>query len=102
MLPQRLLEPSLTPIETAFLERFVPAFNELASSEAEEELYVEGTARLFSTGQLRDTTEVNELINMLERRVVLLHVLRQALAEQGVYVRIGHENEISAMHSLPG
>jgi heat-inducible transcriptional repressor len=100
MLHQRLLDPGLAASETAFLERFVPAFNELSSSEAEEQLYVEGTARLFSTGQIQDTSEVNELINMLERRVVLLHVLREALAEQGVYVRIGHENEIPAMHSL--
>jgi heat-inducible transcriptional repressor len=27
-------------------------------------------------------------------------VLRAALAEPGVYVRIGHENELPAMHSL--
>jgi heat-inducible transcriptional repressor len=100
MINQRLLDPGLAASETAFLERFVSAFNELSSSEGEEQLYVEGTARLFSTGRLQDTTEVNELINMLERRVALLHVLREALAEQGVYVRIGHENEIPAMHSL--
>jgi heat-inducible transcriptional repressor len=100
MLHQRLLEPSLSAIETAFLERFVPAFNELCSSEGEEELYVDGTARLFSAGEIHDTTEVNELINMLERRVVLLRVLREALAEPGVYVRIGHENAIPAMRSL--
>jgi len=37
---------------------------------------------------------------MLEHRVALLRVLRAALAEPGVYVRIGHENEIPAMHSL--
>jgi heat-inducible transcriptional repressor len=100
MLHQRLLDPDLSASETAFLQRFVPAFNELCSSEGEEELYVEGTARLFSSGQIRDTTEVNELINMLERRVVLLRVLREALVESGVYVRIGQENEIPAMRSL--
>jgi heat-inducible transcriptional repressor len=100
MLQQRLLEPGLAASETAFLKRFVPAFTELASSEGEDQLYVEGTARLFSTAQIHDTTEVNELINMLERRVVLLEVLREALAEPGLYVRIGHENEVPAMHSL--
>jgi heat-inducible transcriptional repressor len=100
MLHQRLLEPSLSASETAFLERFVPAFNELSSSEGEEELYVEGTARLFSTARIEDAKEVNELVGMLERRVALLHILRAALAESGVYVRIGHENEIPAMRSL--
>ena len=43
---------------------------------------------------------VNELIELLERRVALLRVLRAALAEPGIYVRIGHENEMPAMHSL--
>ena len=32
--------------------------------------------------------------------MALLRVLRAALGEPGVYVRIGHENEIPAMHSL--
>ena len=37
---------------------------------------------------------------MLERRVSLLGVLRQALAERDVLVRIGNENESPAWHSL--
>jgi heat-inducible transcriptional repressor len=32
--------------------------------------------------------------------VALLGVLRTALGQSGVYVRIGHENEIPAMRSL--
>ncbi len=99
MLQQRLVEPSLSPTELAFLARFVPAFGELAS-EGEDSLFVEGTARLFEAGQMQDRTRVNELIDLLERRVALLRVLRAALAEPGVYVRIGHENELPAMHSL--
>jgi heat-inducible transcriptional repressor len=99
MLQQRLVDPSLTARELAFLERFAPAFGDLAS-EGEDALYVEGTARLFETAQLADATNVNELIGLLERRVALLQVLRTALGEPGIYVRIGHENELPAMHSL--
>jgi heat-inducible transcriptional repressor len=99
MLQQRLVEPSLSATELAFLARFGPAFGQLAV-EGEDSLFVEGTARLFDAGQLEDTTRVNELIDLLERRVALLQVLRAALAEPGVYVRIGHENELPAMHSL--
>jgi heat-inducible transcriptional repressor len=99
MLHQRLVDPSLSPTELAFLERFAPAFGELAA-EGEDSLFVEGTARLFEAGQIEDTTRVNELIDLLERRVLLLGVLRAALSEPGVYVRIGHENELPAMHSL--
>ncbi len=99
MLQQRLVEPSLSATELAFLGRFTPAFGELAC-EGEDSLFVEGTARLFEAGQIEGATHVNELIDLLERRVALLHVLRAALAEPGVYVRIGHENELPAMHSL--
>jgi heat-inducible transcriptional repressor len=99
MIQQRLVDPSLSPIELDFLERFAPAFGDLGS-EAEDSLYVEGTARLFSSVQIEDTGQVNELISLLERRVALLRVLRAALGESGVYVRIGRENELPAMRSL--
>ncbi len=99
MLHQRLVDPSLSQRELAFLNRFTPAFGGLAS-DGEDTLYVDGTARLFEAGQIEDTTKVNELIGLLERRVALLRVLRSALGEQGVYVRIGQENELPAMHSL--
>lgn len=99
MLHQRLIEPSLSPTELAFLGRLAPAFGEL-SSDAEDAVYVEGTAHLFSAGRIEDTTQVNELMSLLEHRVALLRMLRSALDEPGVYVRIGHENELPAMHPL--
>jgi heat-inducible transcriptional repressor len=99
MLQQRLYDPGLSAVEHAFLVRLAPAFGGLAN-EAEEALYVDGTARLFETAQIEDVTQVNALIDLLERRVALLEVLRAALSEQGVYVRIGHENELPAMRSL--
>ncbi len=99
MLQQRLLDPSLPAVELAFLQRLAPGFGDLAS-ETEEELYVDGTARLFSAGRIDDATQLEGLVGLLERRVSLLAVLRTALAEPDVYVRIGQENEIPAMRSL--
>jgi len=98
MLHQRLQEPSLSPVELSFLERLVPAFGDLAAEE--DELYVEGTAKLFSASQIEDAAQLDGLVSLLERRVLLLRVLRAALAEPGVYVRIGHENELPALRSL--
>ena len=37
---------------------------------------------------------------LLEQRVALLEVLQRALGESGVYVRIGHENELPALQSM--
>jgi heat-inducible transcriptional repressor len=99
MLHRRLVEPSLSAIELAFLERVIPAFGEI-SSEVGDSLYVEGTGRLLSAGRIEDASQVNALMGLLERRVALLRMLRAALSEPGVYVRIGEENEIPAMRSL--
>lgn len=99
MLHQRLIDPGLSPVELDFLGHLAPAFAEIAG-QGEEALYVEGTARLFESAEIEDVAQVNELIGLLERRVALLRVLRAALGETGVYVRIGHENELPAMHSL--
>jgi heat-inducible transcriptional repressor len=99
MLHQRLVEPGLSQMELVFIERLLPAFGEL-TSDAEDELYVGGTANLFSAGQIEDAAQLDGLVSLLERRVLLLGVLRTALSEPGVYVRIGHENELPALRSL--
>jgi heat-inducible transcriptional repressor len=95
----RMADPSLGATERVFLERLAPAFTELAET-AEHTLYVDGAARLLSEHRFQDLTEINELMGMLERRVALLGVLRAALGERDVLVRIGHENELPALHSL--
>jgi heat-inducible transcriptional repressor len=99
MLHQRLLDAGLPATERAFLDRLTPTFSALGS-ESEDTLYVGGTAKLFSEDHLQEVTQINELMDLLERRVVLLKVLRSALGEPGVYVRIGRENELPAMRSL--
>jgi heat-inducible transcriptional repressor len=99
ILHQRLHDPSLSATELAFLVRLALAFGDVGS-ETEDALYVDGTARLFSAGQIEDTAQVNGLMSLLERRVALLRVLRAAFGEPGVYVRIGEENEIPAMRSF--
>lgn len=100
MLHQRLLDPALRATERAFLERLAPAFREGRDAGAQDTLFVEGASHLLSEGQLQDVTEINELMSLLERRVALLRVLREALSAPDVYVRIGEENEVRAMRSL--
>jgi len=99
MLHSRLSDPSLRPSEQAFLARLAPAFTELAET-AEHSLYVDGAARLLSENRFQDLSEINELMTMLERRVALLDLLRAALSERDVLVRIGSENELPALQSL--
>jgi heat-inducible transcriptional repressor len=99
MLVGRLTEAELSPAEQAFLHRLAPAFTDLADT-AEDTLYVDGAARLLSEHRFDDVTQLNELMELLERRVTLLGVLQEALAEPDVYVRIGRENASPALRSL--
>jgi len=99
ILHQRLHDPSLSTTEAAFLDDLSAAFFELEEA-PQETLYVEGASRLVRDERFSDVSQLNEVMDMLERRVSLLAMLRQALAERGVLVRIGNENESPALHSL--
>jgi heat-inducible transcriptional repressor len=99
MLHSRLHDPSLSVRETQFLDALSPVFTDLEET-AHDTLYVEGTARLLRPDRFADISELNSLMEMLERRVTLLGVLRSALAERDVLVRIGTENDAPALRSL--
>jgi heat-inducible transcriptional repressor len=99
MLQARLHDPDLHPTERAFVGQLAPAFTELAET-AGNTLYVEGAARLLSEHRFQDVSQLNALLEALERRVTLLGVLSQALDERDIYVRIGGENAMPALRSL--
>ncbi len=100
MLHQRLHDPSLSATEAAFLEALAPVFTALDVEGASDTLYVEGAARLLNRERFGDISELNALMDMLERRVTLLGVLRSTLVERDVLVRIGAENDAPALRSL--
>jgi heat-inducible transcriptional repressor len=99
MLQAKFNDPALQPLERAFIAQLAPAFTELAMT-AENTLYVDGAARLLSEHRFQDVSQLNELLDALERRVSLLGVLSRALDERDIYVRIGGENEMPALRSL--
>lgn len=95
----RLADSSLGLSEQRFLEALAPVLWDLPEV-GEDALYVEGAAHLLGADRLHDVAQVNELLTALERRVALLGVLRAALGERDVLVRIGSENELPALRSL--
>jgi heat-inducible transcriptional repressor len=99
MLHQRLHDASLSITESAFIGALSAVFTDLEEA-SQETLYVEGTSRLLSVERISEVTELNTLMDMLERRVTMLGVLRSALAERDVLVRIGAENDTPALRSL--
>jgi heat-inducible transcriptional repressor len=99
MLHQRLGDPSLSNTESQFVSALSPVFTELEDS-GQDAIYVEGTARLLSTERFGDISELNALMDMLERRVTLLGMLRSTLVDRDVLVKIGTENATPELRSL--
>jgi len=99
MIPAKLADPGLGRAERDFLSTLAPAFTELEDTAADT-LYVEGAARLLSEDRVQELSQIDDLMTLLERRMALLSLLREALSEPNVYLRIGHENRAPALHSL--
>ena len=99
MLHQRLHDASLPTSEARFLDALAPVFTDLEEA-SQAALYVEGASRLLRDDHLSDVSDLNALMDMLERRVTLLGVLQVALTERDVLVRIGAENDTPALRSL--
>jgi len=97
-LAQRLMDPSLSRGEVAFLSALLPVFTDL--SEGEDLVYIDGTSRLLALDRSGDVSELNALMDMLERRVTMLGLLQAALGGHDIRVRIGMENDQPALQRL--
>src|SRR2546423_1004986 len=99
MLQAKLNDASLAVRERDFLTTLAPAFTELEERSGDT-LYVDRAARLLSEDRVQELSQLGDLMEMLEQRVALLSVLRHALDEPRVFLRIGEENEARELKSL--
>lgn len=99
MLHGKLNDPGLADAERDFLATLAPAFTDLEET-AGEGLYVEGTSRLLSEDRFQELSQLSDLMRVLEHRVALLSLLRGALEEPRVYLRIGREQEAPELREL--
>jgi len=95
----RLSDPGLSQPERDFLATLAPAFTELEQT-AENNLFMEGAARLLSEHRFQELSQIAGLMEVLEHRRALLSVLRASLAEPSVYLHIGEENPTPALQSV--
>jgi heat-inducible transcriptional repressor len=99
ILQKRLHDPSLSRSESDFLDALSPVFTDLEVG-ANDAVYVEGRSLLLRGDRFGEVSELNALMDMLERRVTLLGVLQSALNERDVLVRIGAESGVPGLRSL--
>lgn len=83
-------EPGLSVREEEFLDVLRPVFTELL--EAEQRLYVSGTAGIFDDVRAEELAAHRRLLEVLEQRAALLRILGEATARRP-FVRVGGELE---------
>jgi heat-inducible transcriptional repressor len=91
----RLLEAVFTsgelgPSERDFMARLRPAFDDVIAA-GTVDLHVGGTARLVERLAAQGESHLNDVIAQLEERFSMLELLSDALRNDDVYLRIGHE-----------
>jgi len=99
MIANRLADPELGPVETAFVATLGPAFTDL-EQETGETLYVDGASRLLSEQHVDDLPRADRLMTALERRAEVLGMLRSTLEERSVFLWIGGENPQPELRSV--
>ncbi len=99
LLRRRLDDPGLSPVEREFVERLRPAFTELVVLD-EQRLFIGGAAGLLDEVRDDEVSAYRGLLELLERRRVLLDVLAEALDPRRPFVRVGGEIANPALHEL--
>jgi heat-inducible transcriptional repressor len=87
----KLNDPSLGPIEAAFVRQLSPALVDLEQS-PEGTLYVDGASRLLDERRAADLPRIDRLMNTLEEKATVLRMMRSAIDERSVFLWIGEEN----------
>lgn len=99
MIASKLADPSLAAAERSFLATLAPTFSELEERSGDT-LYMDGAARLMSEDRVQELSQLGDLMLMLEHRVAFLSILRHALEEPRIFLRIGQENEQHELKSV--
>ena len=99
LMRRRLDDPGLSATERDFVERLRPVFTELVTHD-EQRLFVGGAAGLLDDVRHDEVTAYRGLLELLERRRVLLDVLAEALDPRRPFVRVGGEIGNPALHEL--
>ena len=90
-------EPSLSPLERAFLAAIRGAFDDV---DEDRQLYVGGAAGLLDELRSEEVGAYRSLIVALEKRAALLDVLAHSIGDDRPFARVGDELEESGLRDV--
>lgn len=94
-LNSRLEGPELSSAESSFVAALTPAFSGPAGQAGG--LYMDGVSHFFSRLEEDGSPQVRYLMELIDRQDEILGLLREALDERNIYLRIGRELPRHAM-----
>lgn len=98
-LRRRFEDPSLGGSERRFLDALRPAFTGLEGAE-ERRVYIGGAAGLLEEVRADELDSYRRLLELLEKRAVLLDLMARALDPRRPFVRFGEELEESGLGAI--
>lgn len=98
LMRRRLEDPTLAPMERAFLDVLRAALEHPVSEE--QRMFVGGTASLLDDVRADELRAFRGLLELVERRRTLLDVVSGALDARRPFVRVGDELGNPALHRL--
>ncbi|MDQ3895484.1 MAG: heat-inducible transcriptional repressor HrcA [Actinomycetota bacterium] len=98
LLRQRFEDPELSQREREFLAVLRPAFTDLLAEE--QRLFVGGAAGLLGDVRAEEVAAYRRVLELLERRPVLLAILHHAVDPARPFIRVGRELEVPALEQL--
>lgn len=84
----------------SLIRLFVENTHQLFQSSPSENFYLGGMRELLAQPEFSQTDNLHSIIELLEERQVLIHLLNPSRQQTGVYVSIGDENPVSTSNRL--
>jgi len=82
------------------LEELVATHKLVDFLEEEPELFIDGASRMFEQPEFQDLAKMRMLLHAFDEKVNFLRALIRDIEEEGVNVRIGHENSLDDLEDV--
>ena len=78
-----------------YYDELIAAFVQTLTSMAKDDVFMSGKNNIFSQPEFRDTEKVKGLLQAIEQDEIIKNAI---VADEGVSVKIGHDNQLSVMN----
>lgn len=90
----------LEMIDIGIIRLFIPSIRKMIKENAKEEIYAEGEANIVLSQEHPDPQQVHSIVEILEKKKLLMHVFSTHGERPGIVITIGGENKAGQLDSF--